>query len=183
MILYIKLAWEFFLIGAISFGGGFAMLPLLERALVNKWISEQQFLDILAISQATPGAFAINLATYVGAIALPYAILGSLITTTTLSLPGFLLSYFVAYPLYRAKENPFIAILMKHLAPATLGLIGYAGVNLFLSELFTQNPTHPIHLTTALVMLLSAIILKFKLIKSVYLIFLMAFLGAILTFL
>lgn len=79
------------------------MLPLLERMLVDDWISQRQFLDILAISQATPGAFAINAATYVGAIAVSSSLLGSSIATMTLSMPGFLLSYYVAYPMLKSK--------------------------------------------------------------------------------
>ncbi|NIZ46431.1 chromate transporter [Entomospira nematocerorum] len=179
-MIYLQLAWTFFFIGAISFGGGFAMLPLLERMLVDDWISQRQFLDILAISQATPGAFAINAATYVGAIAVSSSLLGSSIATMTLSMPGFLLSYYVAYPMLKAKEHPYIDILMKYLAPTTLGLISFAGLNLFLNELTAIPSFHSIDLRSGLFMILSAIILRFKLMKSITLIFTMALLGLVL---
>lgn len=167
----------------ISFGGGIAMLPLLERMLVDRWITYQQFLDILAISQATPGAFAVNMATYVGALATPNAFLGSALTTTALSIPGFLLSFFIAYPMLNNSRHPYLSILMKYLAPTSLGLILYTGLNLFFSELSLNQDFSKLNIKNSIIILISFIFLYFKIIKNTTLIFIVAIIGAIFSFL
>ena len=67
MSVYIKLIWAYLKIGLFGFGGGYAMLALIEREVVAPgWITEQVFTDIVAISQMTPGPIGINSATYIG---------------------------------------------------------------------------------------------------------------------
>lgn len=68
MLKYLKMFWSFFKIGAFTFGGGYAMIPLIEEEVVNKnsWISKEDFLDILVISQSFPGALAVNCSTFIG---------------------------------------------------------------------------------------------------------------------
>ena len=69
-MIYLKLIWAYLKIGLFGFGGGYAMLSLIERIIVgNHWISEQTFTDIVAISQMTPGPIGINSATYIGYVA------------------------------------------------------------------------------------------------------------------
>ena len=66
-MIYIKLIWSYLKIGLFGFGGGYAMLALIEREIVGPgWITEQMFTDIVAISQMTPGPIGINSATYIG---------------------------------------------------------------------------------------------------------------------
>ena len=81
----------FFLIGAFSFGGGYAMLPLIQKEVVTKhaWLTLQQFTDILAVAEMTPGPVAINTATYVGYQTAGF--LGSVCATLGVVLPSFLL--------------------------------------------------------------------------------------------
>ncbi|MBQ3821183.1 MAG: chromate transporter, partial [Bacteroidales bacterium] len=97
--LFLQLAWTFFLVGAFTFGGGYAMLSLIQGQVVvaHQWISESTFTDIVAISQMTPGPIGINSATYVGYSVLYEAtgvhllgVLGSAVATLSLILPSFL---------------------------------------------------------------------------------------------
>ena len=63
----LKLFWEFLKIGAFTFGGGYAMLPLIQEAVLrNGWLTETQLVDFVAVSESTPGPFAINISTYAG---------------------------------------------------------------------------------------------------------------------
>ncbi|MBP5521358.1 MAG: chromate transporter, partial [Bacteroidales bacterium] len=98
LTLLLQLAWTFFLVGAFTFGGGYAMLSLLQTQVVvaHEWISESAFTDIVAVSQMTPGPIGINAATYVGYSVLHEAtglqwmgVLGSGVATFALMLPSF----------------------------------------------------------------------------------------------
>ena len=67
-MIYLTLFWTFFKIGLFTFGGGYAMIPLIQEAvLTNNWITGEEFINFIAVSESTPGPFAINMATYVGA--------------------------------------------------------------------------------------------------------------------
>lgn len=100
MNIYLKLIWAYLKIGIFGFGGGYAMLSLVEKAVVTPgWITETMFTDIVAISQMTPGPIGINSATYIGyvapgqvdpALATPaFGILGSVLATLAVTLPSF----------------------------------------------------------------------------------------------
>lgn len=102
MTIYLKLIWCYLKIGFFGFGGGYAMLALVENEIVTPgWITQQMFTDIVAISQMTPGPIGINSATYIGYVAPAasspalqsplYGILGSLICTLVVVLPSFVL--------------------------------------------------------------------------------------------
>ncbi len=97
-MIYLKLIWSYLKIGLFGFGGGYAMLALIEREIVGPgWVSEQMFTDIVAISQMTPGPIGINSATYIGYVApdmagyhgILWGILGSVICTVVVMLPSF----------------------------------------------------------------------------------------------
>ena len=68
-MIYLQLFWTFFKIGALTFGGGYAMIPLVQDAVVtNDWLTEEAFLNFIAVAESTPGPIAINMATYIGSI-------------------------------------------------------------------------------------------------------------------
>ena len=85
------LFWTFFKIGAFTFGGGLAMLPLIHRIVVDKfhWLTEEELVDMLAIAESTPGVIAVNLATYTGYKV--NKILGSFFATLAVVLPSFII--------------------------------------------------------------------------------------------
>ncbi|MBR3075980.1 MAG: chromate transporter [Bacteroidales bacterium] len=135
--LILQLAWTFFLVGAFTFGGGYAMLSLLQTQVVvaHQWISESAFTDIVAISQMTPGPIGINAATYVGYSVLYEAtglhwlgVCGSAAATLALMLPSFLIVLAIVKFYTRFRSNSLFEGTMGWLRPAVVGLIGAAAV-------------------------------------------------------
>lgn len=112
-MIYLKLFYVFFKVGLFSFGGGYAILPLMQHEVVdvNKWISFKDFVDIVAISQITPGPISINLATHVG-----YRIggvLGSTIATSSVILPSIIIMIIIVVFLKKFSKLPVVQRVFK----------------------------------------------------------------------
>ena len=124
-MIYLELFYTFFMIGAFTFGGGYAMLPLIQEQVTAKgWVDSQNILDFIAVSESTPGPFAINMATYVGAEM--GGVLGSACATLGVVLPSFIIILIVA-KCYEKFRNSFVVKgCMTGLKPAVVGLIGGA---------------------------------------------------------
>lgn len=122
---------SFLKIGAFSFGGGYAMLPVIQEEVVNlnQWISESEFIDIVAISQMSPGPISINVATFVGYT--QFGILGAVIATTSVVIVSFFLVTSLAKFITKHKDIPIIEGIFKGIRPSVIGLIGAACVSLF----------------------------------------------------
>ncbi len=136
-ILFLQLFWVFFLIGLFTFGGGYAMLSLIQAQVVvsHPWLTESAFTDIVAISQMTPGPVGINCATYVGYEVIHQAgashlvgILGSLTATLAVILPSFLIVLTIVRFYTKFKDNKIFEGVMSWLRPAVVGLIGAAAL-------------------------------------------------------
>lgn len=100
----LSLFWTFFKIGAFTFGGGYAMIPLIQREMAEKkgWISEKDILDIVAISESTPGPISVNSATFVG-----YqvgGVMGSFLATLGVVLPSFIIILAVSFVLKQFEQ-------------------------------------------------------------------------------
>ncbi len=141
-----QLAWTFFVIGAFTIGGGYAMLSLIQNQVVveHPWISESAFTDIVAISQMTPGPIGINSATYVGYEVLYgstgshiLGICGSLTATLALMLPSFVIMLLIVRFFMKFKTSHLYAGTMEWLRPTVAGLIGAAAVILILKTTWT----------------------------------------------
>ena len=133
---YLKLVWAYLKIGLFGFGGGYAMLSLIEREVVGSgWISSQMFTDIVAISQMTPGPIGINSATYIGYV-VTGSVLGSLVTTLTVVIPPFILTIIASHYIQRHKQSTFIKGAFMGLRPVVVGLIASAAMLLMNSENF-----------------------------------------------
>ncbi|HHY97665.1 MAG TPA: chromate transporter [Firmicutes bacterium] len=122
MVLF-QLFLSFFKIGLFSFGGGYAMIPLIQREIVtlHKWLNMEQFLDILAISQITPGPIAINSATFVG-----YkvgGILGSVLATFGVVLPAVIVILILTYFFLKYKNLEPVKAMFRGIRPAVVSLI------------------------------------------------------------
>ncbi|MBQ8055887.1 MAG: chromate transporter [Paludibacteraceae bacterium] len=146
--IYLKLFYSFFKIGLFGFGGGYAILSLIEYDMVElyKWISIDKFTDIVAISQSTPGAISINCATYVG-----YevgGILGSIIATISVCLPSFILIISFYQIAKRFKNNKISKNIIKFLRPVIVGLIASAVISLTGEETFGEPSSYVIFLIT-----------------------------------
>ena len=122
MIIF-KLFWEFFKIGLFTFGGGYAMIPLIEKEIVNKyhWLTLGQFTDLLAIAEMTPGPFAVNSATFVGYKVAKFW--GAVSSTLGVILPSFLIIWAIASVFFSFQDNQLVQAAFKGLKPAVLGLI------------------------------------------------------------
>lgn len=139
MQIYWQLIWAYIKIGIFGFGGGYAMLSLVEKAVVAPgWITEQSFTDILAISQMTPGPIGINSATYIGylapgqvnpALASPgWGILGAVLATLAVVLPSFFLVLYASHFIRRHNESGVIKAIFAGLRPVVVGLIASAAI-------------------------------------------------------
>lgn len=137
MTTILSLFWSFFKIGLFGFGGGYAILALIESEVVDiyGWMTTTEFTDIVAISQATPGPIVINCATYVGYTA-TNSILGSAIATFAVCLPALILASLAARFIYKFRDNKYVDAAFKGLRPAVVGLILAAGISLVNSENF-----------------------------------------------
>ena len=151
MQFYLKLIWAYLKIGIFGFGGGYAMLLLVEREVVGQgWITETAFTDIVAISQMTPGPIGINSATYFGyaapgsvnpELASPlWGILGSLLATLAVTVPSFLLVLYCSHFIRRHQESGAIKAVFSGLRPVVVGLIASAAIMLMNAANF--NPNH-----------------------------------------
>ncbi len=124
-MIYLELFWTFFVIGAFTFGGGYAMLPLIQIEVVNKgWMANEAVANFVAVSESTPGPFAINMATYVGSEM--GGILGAACATLGVVLPSFIIILLVAKCYDRFKKSKLVKGAMSGLKPAVIGMIGTA---------------------------------------------------------
>ena len=133
---YLKLIWAYLKIGLFGFGGGYAMLSLIEREVVGSgWITSQMFTDIVAISQMTPGPIGINSATYIGYV-VTGSVWGSIVATLTVVIPPFILTLLASHYITNHKESVLIQGAFKGLRPVVVGLIASAALLLMNSENF-----------------------------------------------
>ena len=144
--LLLQLAWTFFIIGAFTFGGGYAMLSLIQNQVVveHAWISEATFTDIVGGPQLTPGPIGINSATYVGYDVVFGAtgshllgVCGSLTATLALMLPSFVIMLLIVRFYLKFRSSRLYAGTMDWLKPCVVGLIGAAAVILLLKVSWT----------------------------------------------
>lgn len=145
LTLYLQLFWTFFVIGAFTIGGGYAMLSLIEHRVVidHAWITESAFTDIVGISQMTPGPIGINSATYIGYTVLQEAgagnlmcVLGSFTATFAVVLPSFIIMMLIVKMYERIKNSGIFKDTMSGVRPAVVGLIGAAAIVLVTPENF-----------------------------------------------
>ncbi len=129
-MIFLELFLTFFKIGAFTFGGGYAMLPLIQsEALSNGWLTMEELIDFIAVSESTPGPFAINMATFVGTqmgkefLGIGGGILGAICATLGVVMPSFIVILFVAKFYQKFKENKIVAGCLSGLKPAAIGLI------------------------------------------------------------
>ena len=149
--LYVKLFYSFFKIGLFGFGGGYAMISLIQGEVVNRyhWLTRGKFTDIVAISQMTPGPIGINSATYVGYTSVVnagyghgWAVLGSVTATLAVVLPSFVLMLLISKFLMKFKNHPVVEHVFQGLRPAVVGLLAAAALLLLTPENFS-TPDSP----------------------------------------
>lgn len=136
-MIYLELFWTFLTIGAFTFGGGYAMLPLIQEQVAARWgdvIPGEAMINFIAVSESTPGPFAINMATYVGAEM--GGVFGSVCATLGVVLPSFVIILIVARCYDKFRESRIVKGCMTGLKPAVVGLIANAVLNVLMTVFF-----------------------------------------------
>ncbi|MCD6114591.1 MAG: chromate transporter [Thermoprotei archaeon] len=140
--LLLNLFVRFLKIGIVGFGGGWAILPIIEREIVEeaKWISKEEFMNVVAIAGSTPGPVAVNAATYIGfKLAGP---IGAFVATLAVVLPPFTIISLIVYSLTTYITNRLVQALLNGLKAAVIGLIILALISTA-KETFTMLPKPP----------------------------------------
>lgn len=175
-MIYFDLFWTFFKIGAFTFGGGYAMLPLIQsEVLKNGWISADELLNFIAVSESTPGPFAINIATYVGTTLGGF--LGALCSTLGVVLPSFLIILCIARFFEKFSDNYIVKGVMSGLKPAVIGLILSAVLSVGKTVLFPDGFSIGADFYISLCIFLISAVLIFKKLHPIYVILISAVLG------
>lgn len=133
-MIYLRLYLEFFKIGLFSIGGGLATLPFVQQLIERYgWITSEDLLNMIAISESTPGPIGINLATFVG-----YntgGLLGGIVATIGLVTPSLIIIVLVAHYFIRFNEHPLVQGALRGIRPAVAGLIAFVAFELAREEI------------------------------------------------
>ena len=166
-MIFWELFYTFFKIGLFGFGGGYGMLSLIQGEVVARhgWLSVQEFTDIVAVSQMTPGPIGINSATFVGYTSvinsggtIPMAVLGSLVASFAVMLPSFILMLIISRWLMKYSRHKRVEELFKVLRPAVVGLIASAALLLMNSENFGSITDTPLQFWVSVALFLFAFV-------------------------
>ena len=138
-MIYLQLFWSFLQIGALSFGGGYAAMPLIQAQIVDRhgWLSMAEFTDLITISQMTPGPIAVNAATFVGTKLA--GIPGALVSTAGCVLPSCVLVTLLARLYLRCRSLTVLQDILATLRPAVVAMIASSGVLILMQALWAQS--------------------------------------------
>lgn len=152
MLLFLKIFYVFTKIGTFNFGGGYAMLSLIDNEVVikNQWMTNAEFTDMVAISQSTPGPIGINAATYAGYTAVLHqgypewaAVLSSVLASLSIIWLPFILMLLISHYLITHKDSKIVKDVFAALRPAIIGLIGAAALLLMNRDNFNSPQESP----------------------------------------
>ena len=170
-MIFLDLFLVFSKIGIVGFGGGYAMLSLIQDEVVttHAWLSSQEFTDIVAVSQMTPGPLGINMATYVGYTSVlnagyppAIAMLGSLVTTLSIIWLPFLLMLGVSHLLLKHKDSPIIKGIFSGLRPTIVGLVAAAALVLMNAANFGAPAASQLQFVTSLALFAGSFLEVFR---------------------
>ena len=181
----LKLFLSFLKIGTFTFGGGYAMIPLIQEEVLNNcWMSLEELIDFIAISESTPGPFAVNIATFVGTTM--GGLLGAICATLGVIFTSFVLILIIAKNYDKYKNSKVVKGLMMGLKPAVIGLILSAVISTFVAVFFPEgfilNVFSNIQFWKSMIIFGLSLVLVFKKIHPVKVILMSAFLGIVLGF-
>jgi len=141
MNLYLDLFLTFFKIGAFTFGGGYAMLPMVEQeVMAHNWMTMNELINFIAVSESTPGSFAVNVSTYIGTVTGGLA--GAIAATLGVVTPSFLIILIVAKSYEAFRKSRAVQGVMSGLRPTVVGLIGTALISVGKTVFFPDNTIH-----------------------------------------
>lgn len=137
-MIYLQLFLEFLKIGLFTFGGGYAMIPLVQEIVVkHSWLSESQFTYMIGLCEVTPGPIALNMATFIGTTNAGF--LGGLIATIGVIIPSFVIILLVAALLSKFSNNKYVKYALKGTMAVAIGLIIFATITMMLEVLGPIN--------------------------------------------
>ncbi len=181
-MIYLELFLTFFKIGLFTFGGGYAMLPFIqEEVKLHGWLTDSELVNFVAVSESTPGPFAINISTYVGTET--GGILGAMCATLGVVLPSFIIILCVAKFYEKFKASKAVSGCMSGLKPAVIGLMGSAALSIAHTVLFPTVVSLASIMTfgfiSSLVIFVIMLVLVLKKVNPIIIIILSAVLGII----
>lgn len=187
-MIYLELFLTFLMIGAFTFGGGYAMLPLIQEEVAAKgWVDAAALVDFVAVSESTPGPFAINMATYVGSVVggegvgVWGSILGAFCATMGVVVPSFVVILIVAKCYDKFRQSKAVKGCMSGLKPAVVGLIGGAivsvGATVFFPAGWTASAFTELKFYLAALICAVMMVLSFKKVHPIIIICISAVLG------
>lgn len=164
--LILTLFLSFFKIGAFTFGGGYAMLSLIENEFVAKrgWLTKDEFLDMLAIAESTPGPIAINSATFIGYKTA--GVLGSTFATLGVVLPSFIIIYVISLFLDQFLAFTLVANAFRGIQACVVYLIGSVGVKMF--KQMEKKPLPTIIMSAVLILTVAFSLLAVRFSSIIY---------------
>lgn len=179
-MIYLTLFLTFLKIGAFTFGGGYAMLPLIQaEVLGHNWMPQEDIVNFIAVSESTPGPFAINMATFVGTKM--GGAFGAFCATLGVVLPSFVIILIVAKCFEKFKTNKIIKGCMSGLKPATIGLIAAAilsvGKTVFFPDGYVMSVFYSVEFYISLAIFAVMTLLAFKKVHPIIIICLSAIIG------
>ena len=135
-MIYLELFFTFLQIGAVSFGGGYGMISLIrEKVLMHGWLTEEELLNMIAVSESTPGPIAVNMATFIGSA--QGGILGSFLATLGVVLPSFIIILIIAALIRNFLKYKGVQAFLGGIRPCVVGLILATALTMLLSTLFS----------------------------------------------
>lgn len=138
MMLLFKLFITFFKIGLFTFGGGYAMIPMIsDEVIANGWATQQLLTDFIAISESTPGTFAINVATFIGMDQM--GVIGAVLATLGVIMPSFIIILIIAKFFGKFSDNKYVKAFLWGVRPVVVGLIMSATFSIAQSQLVTTT--------------------------------------------
>lgn len=178
---YLRLLWIFFKIGLFTIGGGYAMIPMMKSEVIGiGWLTEDELLDFMAISESTPGPFAVNMATFVGYNQL--GVLGSVCATLGVILPSFIIILIIAKIISKFLNSKYVKFALSGVRPVVVGLILAVAVGLLYSGILNNDYTFAnVSFASLIIMAIAFTLSRFKKTKSpILLILISGVLGIIL---
>jgi len=186
-MIYLYLFLEFFKIGLFTFGGGYAMIPLVKEVVLKyNWATESDFYNFLGVCESTPGPIAVNMATYIGST--QGGPLGSILATFGVVLPSFIIIVLVATILRKIIKNKYFQAFLDGVKPVVIGLILSTGTMLVikclgfvsLNEFNFDYKSLIIFITISFIFYFTKIVFKKK-INTILLIIISALLGILIS--
>ena len=164
-MIYLQLFLTFLQIGAFTFGGGYAMIPMMrEQVLAHGWLTSEKIVNFIAVSESTPGPFAVNMATYVGTETA--GLFGAFCATLGVVLPSFIIILIIARIYLKFKENRFVAGAMNGLRPTVVALIASAVISIGAEVFFPEAISFSVLKTAAFYISLFVFALTFILARK-----------------